>query len=51
MARIDYAGLVYWCIEKKARVITSICMQKPNPKVHPGEGGRGGKWQELIILD
>lgn len=50
MARIDNAGLVCWYIEKKAGVITSICMQKPNPKVHPGGGG-GEKWQELIILN
>ena len=35
MARIDNARLVCWCIEKKAEVITSMCIQKPNPKVHP----------------
>jgi hypothetical protein len=39
MARIDDTGLVCQCIEKKARAITSICMQKPNPKVHPEGGG------------
>ena len=46
MARIDDAGLVCWCIEKKAGVITRICMQKPNPKVHP-EGGRGRKMARI----
>ena len=42
MARINDAGLVCCCIGWKADMIVSICMQKPNHKVHPWKG----KWQE-----
>ena len=47
MTRIDNAQLVYCCIGQKGEAITSICIQKPNPKVHPGKGKGGRKMARI----